>query len=247
VEQIMGMPISVHVRGPGVATAMVERLVGDLFDQVRRADALFSTWRADSEISRIQRGDLDLADADPLVREVAHLCDLARDRTDGWFDADLPDGSGARRFDPTGLVKGWAVERAGRGLVTLRDHDVLINAGGDIVVACDRVDTPAWEIGVEDPADRTRLLARVPLRSGAVATSGTAARGAHIVDPQTGRAVAQFRSVTVIGPSLLWADVYATAAFARGADAPDWLRTLRDHVALVVDRDGTTTTVTGRG
>jgi thiamine biosynthesis lipoprotein len=135
-------------------------------------------------------------------------------------------------------VKGWAVEQAFANLcerlAELGAHDALINAGGDIAVHCARTDTPDWRIAIEDPRDRSRTLKVIPLRHGAVATSGTAARGAHIVDPATGEAADGPLSATVIGPSLLWADVYATAAFVAGPAAGAWLRNQPDYRALVV-------------
>ena len=254
VEQVMGMPVSVHVRGPLArgddADAAVARGVADL----HRTDEIFSTWQAGSQISRLRRGELTAADADPWVREVIALCDEARERTGGWFDALLPDRSdrsdrsdGERRFDPTGLVKGWAIERVTRALsADLPDHDVLVNAGGDLAVRCRRTDTPDWHLGVEDPADRSRLLATVPLRTGGMATSGAAARGAHILDPHSGDPVARGGSVTVVGPDLLWADVHATAAFAQGAGCEPYLARLAGHLSFVVRPDGTTATITGR-
>jgi thiamine biosynthesis lipoprotein len=217
-----------------------------VFAELRAVDALFSTWKPASQVSRLRRGELALAGCDPLVQEVAELCAVARERTDGWFDADrLPGQDGGLGFDPTGLVKGWAIERAARHLTALPDHDVLIDAGGDVLVGCRRIDTPDWVVAIEDPADRGRTAATVPLRTGAVATSGTAARGAHIVDPATGQPAHGLLSVTVIGPSLLWADVYATAAFARGPDCTTWLASLPGHLGFVVGLDGRTTTVRG--
>jgi len=249
VEQIMGMPISIHVRGPlareGAGGA--EEAVGRAMDDLRRVEAVFSTYRADSEISRMRAGTLAATEADPWVREVVALCDEARDRTGGWFDAHLPGPDGVRRFDPTGLVKGWAVERAARALAAqLPDHDALVNAGGDVALRCDRTDTPDWRLGIEDPADRTRLLATVPLRTGGMATSGTAARGAHIIAPRTGERVDRGGSVTVVGPDLTWADVHATAAFAQGDGAERYLATLAGHLSFVVRPDGTTATIEGR-
>jgi thiamine biosynthesis lipoprotein len=247
VEQIMGMPISIHLRSPDIRlpalTPVAEAAVSSAFAGLRRVDAVFSTWSADSQVSRLRRGELTLADCDPEVGEVAGLCREARDRTQGWFDAELPDADGVRRFEPTGLVKGWAVERACTALAAaLPDVDVLVNAGGDVAVATGRTDTPPWSIGIENPLDRTTVLAGVPISSGGVATSGTAARGAHILVPATGLPATELASVSVIGPSLMWADVYATAAFARGTDAVAWLRTLTHHTWLVVARDGTVTT-----
>jgi thiamine biosynthesis lipoprotein len=253
VEQIMGMPISIQLRGPGLrgdgAIAVHDRAAGAVaatFDQLRQVDAVFSTWIPDSQVSRLARGELALAACDPQVRDVVRLCAEAREVTEGWFDAGRlpgePDGGsdrGGRAFDPTGLVKGWAVQRACSVLAgTLPEHDVLINAGGDIAVSCGRADTPPWRLGIENPADRAETLARVELRSGGLATSGTAARGHHIISPATGLPATGLASVSVIGPSLMWADVYATAAFARGPGCVDWLRTLPGCTWLVVGPDG---------
>ena len=244
----MGLPVSVHVRGPGAHGSEVEAAVEGLFHALRADDALFSTWKADSEVSRIRRGELLLADADPRVRHVAALCEEAARRTSGSFDAWLPGADGVRVFDPTGLVKGWAVEEATRGLVTrlaeLGGHDVLVSAGGDVLVHCERTDTPDWRVAIEDPRDRSKTLLTVPLRRGAVATSGTAARGEHILDPATGSPPAGLLSATVIGPELTWADVYATAAFVRGAEALSWLSGLAGHAAVVVTTDGVVRTTT---
>jgi FAD:protein FMN transferase len=66
-----------------------------------------------------------------------------------------------------------------------------------------------------------------------VATSGTAHRGAHIIDEHTGRPATAVRATTVIGPSLMWADVYATAAAARGPSPMDWLEDLDGYEALL--------------
>jgi thiamine biosynthesis lipoprotein len=257
----MGMPVSFHVRGPLVraggaegaegagraGSRPVDEAIARAIADLHRTNEIFTTYRHDSQISRLQRGELTPAACDPWVREVIDLCAQARARTGGWFDADLPAADGVRRFDPTGLVKGWAVERVTRALSqALPEHDVLVNAGGDIAVRCRRSDTPDWLLGIEDPADRTRMLATVPLRVGGLATSGTAARGAHIIDPTTGHAVDRAGSVTVIGPDLMWADVYATAAFARADEAESFLARLPDHLSFVVRPDGTTATIPGR-
>jgi thiamine biosynthesis lipoprotein len=235
VEQVMGMPISVHLRGPDVRTAPgIGRVVAAVFEQLRQVDRLMSTYRADSEVIRLRRGELSLSQCHPSVREVVGLCEQARQRTDGYFDARLPGG-----FDPSGLVKGWAVERAARLLADIGACDYYLNAGGDIALGVAMPDSAAWKVGIEDPRDPTRVLAVREARCGGVATSGSAARGAHIVDPHTGRHPDDLLAVTLIGPTLLWADVYATAAFARGADALHWLSSHAPaYEALVVYRDG---------
>ncbi len=254
VEQVMGLPVSVHVRGPRARGPEVEAAVEAMFAVLHADDATFSTWKPESPVSRIRRGELRLEDAGPRVAEVAALCEQATARTGGAFSAWLPGPDGTPAFDPTGLVKGWAVEQAFTVLVDRLTtvapgeggHDALVSAGGDVMVSCARTDTPDWMVGIEDPRDRSRTLLTVPLRRGAVATSGTAARGEHIVDPATGAAPIGLLSATVIGPSLTWADIYATAAFVRGADAAAWLGTLPDGdqlAAVLVDTAGEMHTV----
>jgi thiamine biosynthesis lipoprotein len=221
VEQIMGLPVSVHVRGPTVADAATTEAAAAVFTELRVIDALFSTYREDSHISAMNRGE---PVHDPLVDTVVELCEQARERTGGYFDAHLPGG-----FDPSGLVKGWAVERAAARLGR-REH--YVSAGGDLVVR------GTWRIGVEDPAQPDRLLAIVDVTDAAVATSGGTHRGAHIINPHTGLPARGLDSATVIGPSLTWADVYATAAVARGPEAVTWLAGLPGYEALLVADDG---------
>jgi thiamine biosynthesis lipoprotein len=248
VEQVMGLPFSLHVRGPRALGRPVAEAVATLFADLRADEARFSPWQPRSQVSRIRRGELRLADADPRVTAVAELCRQAEARTDGAFSAWRPGPDGSRppgdaAFDPTGLVKGWAAQDAfDRLLARLAEvgaHDALLVAGGDVAVHCSRTDTPDWSIGVEDPRDRRRILRALTLRVGAVATSGTAARGQHIVDPATGAPAASgLLSATVIGPDLTWADVYATAAFVGGREGADRIARLPGHaVVLVADEE----------
>lgn len=238
VEQVMGRPVSVHVRG---ADPSAEAAVQRLFDDLRGADRVFSTYRDDSDLARWESGALALTDADPTLAEVLALGEEARVRTEGWFDPrHLPDPrDGHLRYDPSGLVKGWAVERA---TARLGGYDWCVNAGGDVVVH--GAGAP-WRVGIEDPADPSRLARVVSLTEGAIATSGAAHRGAHIVDPVRGRPVTDGLAATVMGPSLLWADVYATAAVARGLDALRWLDARPGYEALLIASDGRHWATTG--
>ena len=213
----MGLPVSIHLRGPDVRGPEAERAVAAAYAELVRLDELFSTYRPDSPISRQRRGEA--VDVDPLLAAVAALCGEAAERTGGAFTAWLPDADGVVRYDPTGLVKGWAVDRASVELTGLPATAWAVNAGGDVLVgrhahvAPVGEDAAAWRIGVEDPEDRSRMVAVVPLTRGAVATSGPAARGAHLYDPRVGRMVDRTGSRTVVADSLLWADVWATALF----------------------------------
>lgn len=248
VRQVMGMPISVHVRGARTAPEprQIDAAVAAVFDELRVHEARFSTYRPDSEISRLQRGDLSLRDASADVRAVERLCRAAAQRTDGFFDAWYASPGRPAVFDPTGLVKSWALSRAARHLdpVAASGFSWAVSAGGDVLIragapssAADQEGEP-WRIGIEDPFDRRRVLSTVQVSDGGVATSGLAARGAHIVDPSTGSAAREVASATVIGPSLVWADVFATALVALGRDAVRWSGTMHGTSGLLVLADG---------
>jgi len=246
VETVMGLPVSVTVRGPTARGDRAAAVVAALFAELRRADRVFSTYRADSETSLMRSGALARELASPQMAEVLGLCEQARALTGGLFDAEAPRPDGQRLLDPSGLVKGWAVERASRGLAALDGLDWLVNAGGDVLGRADS--GPAWRVAVEDPRDRTRVLGVLPVRAGAVATSGTAARGRHITDPRTGTPAADsLLSATVTGPSLTWSDVLATAAFVEGPAALTRIARLPGYAALLVLPDGRTATTAGLG
>jgi thiamine biosynthesis lipoprotein len=245
VDQIMGMPISVHLRGGDLEGATIAKGVARVFADLRRVDELFSTYRADSQITGFNRGELAVNDLDPMVRAVISLCEQARVRTDGYFDAYLALPGGGRFFDPSGLVKGWAAERASLYLRRLPAVSFYLNAGGDIIVGGAGAGEP-WRVGVEDPADPSRLVDVISVTSGAVATSGGAHRGAHIVDPHTGMPAVGVRSATVVGESLTWADVYATAAVACGPDAATRMAQIAGYEALLVCADGRLIATPGR-
>jgi thiamine biosynthesis lipoprotein len=215
VEQIMGLPVSVLARGASASSEQAARAVEAVFAELREVDARFSTYRSDSDVSRVASGELSLRDCHPVVRDIADRCDLLRRQTGGLFDATTPDGS----WDPSGLVKGWAAQRALRHLAEVVDLDWCLNAGGDVAVLSSS--GRPFVVGIQDPRDDRRVAATASLTAGGVATSGTAARGAHLYDPRTGRpASPHWLSVTVTGPELEVADVLATAAFVAG---PSWL------------------------
>lgn len=244
VDQVMGLPVSVTARGPGARGDQADQVVQAMYTDLRHADRVFSTYRADSEISLIRRRAMPLELASPRVREVVNLCEHAKAFTGGRFDAELPQPDGERLLDPSGLVKGWAVERAARALDVVAGVDWLINAGGDVLVRANY--GPAWQIAVEDPRDRTRILCVLSMRHGAVATSGTAARGRHIIDPRTGRPASDhLLSATIVGPSLMWADVLATATFVEGPSAAFRVADIDAYEALLVLPDGRLTSTPG--
>ncbi|MET8245206.1 FAD:protein FMN transferase [Streptomyces sp. NPDC005202] len=228
----MGTVFSFDVRGgePRAVQAALREAVAGL----HRVDEVFSTYRDDSQISRLMRGELTVEECDPEVAEVLALGAEVERVSDGWFSLRYQG-----QLDPTGIVKGWAAERAARRIATAGVSGVSVNGGGDVQLLGAPEPQRPWRVGVSDPL-RPGGLAAVVSAAGAeelaVATSGTAERGAHIVDPRTGRsAVTDLVAVTVVAPRLTWADCWATAAFAMGSrEGLAWLESLPDVEALLI-------------
>ncbi|MCF6376710.1 FAD:protein FMN transferase [Nocardioides KLBMP 9356] len=237
VEHVMGMPVSLALRGRHASGPEADAAWDAALAELRWVDEVFSTWRPDSQVSRLGRGEVTVDECDPAVAEVLRLGDAARASSGGAFDILLPGPDGVRRLEPSGVVKGWAVDRAVRPLLALADTDVCLSVGGDMVChVADDAGEP-WLVGIEHPLDPTRLVAQVPVRRAAVATSGTAHRGAHVVDARTGGPAEAVASVTVIGADLTSVDIDATTALALGLDGPQWLRS-RLRTGVVVWADG---------
>jgi thiamine biosynthesis lipoprotein len=229
-EPVMGTVVSFDV-------AVAARHDGSLDAAVRWlhwVDRVFSPFRPDSDVSRLADAEVTVDGCAPELAEVIEACAFVRELSGGYFTAS-PWG----RFDPSGYVKGWAVERAAGILSAAGSASHLVNGGGDVQCAGGRpgaapadpgagpASWPPWRVGIADPLKRGRLALVVEARDCGVATSGTAERGAHIANPRTGRAAAGLASVTVVGPSLALADACATAACAMGPDlARDWTRSL---------------------
>jgi thiamine biosynthesis lipoprotein len=230
VEHIMGMPVVVDVRDEHVDDDVLERM----FDSLRFADAMFSTYRDDSEISRLNRRELTLVDAHPDVREVLDRCEALRVESDGYFDMRA---AAADAIDPSGLVKGWAVDRAASILIDAGLRNFAVNIAGDMRLRGRAVPEPFWSVGIQHPLERGSIAAVVQANDLAVATSGAYERGDHVLDPHTRRPPVGVLSVTVVGPELATADAYATAVFAMGEAGVNWSSRLRGYEAMTILAD----------
>jgi thiamine biosynthesis lipoprotein len=228
VEPVMGTVVSFDLRDPVPLAALDEAIAF-----LHRADRLFSTYRDDSEVSRLGRGELRLAACDPDVVKVLELCDHYRWLSGGYFAAACNG-----RLDPSGIVKGWAVEGAGDILSAAGSRRHAVNGGGDIQLAGSPEPGRPWQVGIAHPLRPGHLATVITGCDLAVATSGVAERGHHVVDPRTGRPADALASVTVVGDRLTHVDALATAALAMGHAARDWLSELTDVAAFAVTADG---------
>ena len=222
--------------------ALDEVAVSAAVDEVERfffsVDQDFSTYKEDSQVSRIRRGELEIEDASEYVQQVWALCEFSREITMGAFDPWKAEGG----FDPSGLVKGWAAEVGAQMLVEAGTESVLINASGDIVLRGGKPDGGPWNIGIASPDDVEKYVKFFDVVDGSVATSGDYEKGAHVVDPHTGLIAIGARSATVIGPDGAICDALATALMVDGLDAQKWIgrEELAEYSFWTINRhDGT--------
>jgi len=201
--------------------------VDEAVSMLHWVDATFSVFRPDSEISRIARGEMSVTDADLKVQVVLSTCETLRHDTAQAFDHYH-----AGDLDPSGYVKGWAVEQAARILTGSGIDSFLVSAGGDIVSRGVPSDGEVWKVGIRDPRDANATLGTVNLVDNAVATSGLYERGDHIRRTRAGGMVPA--SVSIVGPDLGIADALATAVFASGVEDIGWLSTFPEYDLITV-------------
>ena len=201
---------------------------------VHEVDQLFSTYKENSVISQLRRGEIEIAQCPPEVIEVWNLCDFVKELTEGAFDPWAISGG----FDPSGLVKGWAADQCAEILLAAGANHVQVNAAGDLSLRGGFTPEQPWSIGVVNPDNRLEILQTFEIIDGAIATSGTYERGTHISDPHTGMIAIGAKSATVIGPNGAIVDALATALMVSGRDGAIWFTTpeLSEYSAWVIDR-----------
>jgi thiamine biosynthesis lipoprotein len=238
VEHMWGTAITIDVREPCALSA-----ISETYDWFRQVDDTFSTWRVDSEISRYATGELKLSDCSAELTVVLELCDELRARSRGAFDEMVGSDprvaprEGLGPIDPSGVVKGWALDRAVERLETRGCTRFAIAAGGDVRVGARPDGAEAWRVGIQHPWDRGAVGAIVEVTDAGVATSGRYERGDHVIDPRTAEPAVALMSATVVADDLALADGYATAAMVLGEEAMSWLTDEVGVAGMVVTND----------
>lgn len=202
----------------------------------RQIDETFSTYKESSEVSRLRRGDLKIQDASLPMKLVWERCMELRDLTLRAFDPWAVPGG----FDPSGYVKGWAAQESLRFFADVGITRLQINAGGDTVLRGGFNDETPWRIGIRHPDFEDQIAKTIEIFDGAVATSGTYERGAHIIDPRVMVPAVGARAATVVGPDAGTADSLATAVIVDGRDSVNWLgaEEFRNYSFWAVDKTG---------
>lgn len=233
----MGMPITVEIVDPSAS----QRDLNAVYDYFHAVDARFSTYKYDSEITFINKGMMTLAQASPDMQTVFALAEQTKQQTDGYFEI-VRDGV----IDPSGIVKGWAIENAA---VLLRERGFMnfyVDAGGDIQVSGHNTHGDLWRVGIRNPFNPSEIVKVVELSEGGVATSGTYVRGQHIYNPKAQHEpITDIVSLTVIGPNIYDADRFATAAFAMGRTGIAFIEALDGLEGYLINSTGQATLTSG--
>jgi thiamine biosynthesis lipoprotein len=202
-------------------------------------DQLFSTYLPDSQVSRLRRGEIEIKEADQPVQQVWQACLEIKEVSEGAFDPWAVPGG----FDPSGYVKGWAADQVSEQLIKQGAKHIQVNAGGDISVRGGKDANTPWKLAVAHPSIKGEISKLYSITTGAIATSGSAERGDHIIDPHSKTVAVGARSATVIGPDAGISDALATALVVSGRDGASWFakEALLEYSCWVVDRHTDTT------
>jgi thiamine biosynthesis lipoprotein len=234
---IMGMPITIEI-----VDGKSDDAREAAFAYFEAVDRRFSPYKPDSELSAINQGRLGESKYSDEMREVMALAERTRHETDGYFDVRRPDGT----IDPSGIVKGWAILIAARMISASGFRNFFVDAGGDIQVAGSNAAGEPWQVGIRSPFNEADIVKVIYPRGAGVATSGNYVRGNHIYDPhRPGHVIDGVVSVTVIGPDVLEADRFATAAFAMGEAGIGFIERVPGLDGYLIDREGIATMTSG--
>jgi FAD:protein FMN transferase len=260
---IMGMPVTVEIAD----AAADENDIAAVFDYFRYIDEKFSTYKPDSEMMRINRGEIAERDWSDDMAIIFGLAEDTKQRTNGFFDIRRPNPIAANgeqgttvMIDPSGIVKGWAIFQAAKLLESRGHKNFYIDAGGDIQTSggnigdSKNIENKPWSIGIKNPLKKHEIVKTVyaarndsagNIAGLGVATSGTYIRGEHIYNPKNGSAVNEILSLTVIGPNIYEADRFATAAFAMGMPGIHFIEQTPGLEGYMIDKHGIATMTTG--
>lgn len=227
------MPITVEVVDGYVKSSDLE----EVFDYFVYVDNKFSTYKKDSEISKINKGGIKPQDYSKDMKYIFNQAEKTKQETNGYFDIYR-----SGRCDPSGLVKGWAIKNAANILQGKGFKNYYIEAGGDIQTAGTNSHGQAWRVGIRNPFNRDEVVKVLKISGLGVATSGTYIRGEHVYDPHKSQPLeSEIVSLTVVGPNVYDADRFATAAFAMGKSGIYFIENLTGFEGYSINKNGQAT------
>lgn len=230
---LMGMPITVEIIGPKVT----KEVINNVFDYFDRVDHKYSPYKIDSDVGKINNHQLLPKQYDDELKLVLELCEKTKQETSGYFNIEHNG-----KIDPSGLVKGWAIQNAAELVKEAGFINYYIEAGGDIQVAGKNGKGETWVVGIRNPFNKAEIVKVLQVSNCGVATSGTYERGQHVYNPITGSdKITDVVSLTVIGSNVYEADRFATAAFAMGKVGINFIEGLFGFEGYQVDNAGLAT------
>jgi len=232
---LMGMTITVEIVDAQVTRKDLEKV----FSYFQFVDLRFSTYKENSEISKINTGLLSETDYSKEMQEIFLLSEKTKRETNGYFDIKNREGE----IDPSGLVKGWAIYKVAEILWQSGFKNFFIDAGGDIQTSGLNNEGKLWTVGIRNPLKpETEIIKVLELKNLGVATSGSYSRGQHVYNPHNKKEVLNdIISLTIIGPNVYEADRFATAAFAMGRAGIQFIENLSGFEGYVIDSKGMAT------
>jgi thiamine biosynthesis lipoprotein len=229
---LMGMPIIIEIIDEQANKEIFEKA----FEYLEYVNKTFSPFKADSEISKINRKEIIEQDWSEDVKEVFLLAKKTKEETEGYFD--IVDNNG--KYNPSGIVKGWAILNTAKLIKELGAKNFYVNAGGDVQFFGKNDEGKLWKTGIKNPFNQKEIVKVVYLKDGeGIATSGNYIRGDHIYNPKDRhQKIEEIVSFTVIGPDVCEADRFATAVFAMGKEGINFLNKMPKYAGYMIDKNG---------
>lgn len=232
----MGMPIIIEIIDPQAN----QEIFDIVFNYFHSVDQKFSPFKKTSELTKLNQGVLSLSKASTAMQGIFRLAKQTQLETNGYFNIKV-DG----KYNPSGIVKGWAINHAAGLLSKKGFKNYYVGAGGDIQTNGNNKKKEKWCIGIQNPFNLKEIIKKIIVSGQGVATSGTYIRGNHIYNPHRFFTPStEIVSLTVIGPNIYNADRFATAAFAMGKQGINFIEQLSGFEGYQIDNKGIATMTT---
>ena len=213
-----------------------------VFSYFESIEEKFSVFKSTSEISRINSGRIKVNEWSSKMQEIFDLAEDTKYETDGYFNIVASDG----KYNPSGIVKGWAILEASKILQSTGFNNFYLDVGGDIQAFGKNEQDQYWSAGIRNPFNQDQIVKVVYLENQGIATSGTYIRGQHIYNPyKRNKDITEIISMSILGPNIYEADRFATAAFAMGERGINFIENLDGFEGYVINKDGLATETSG--
>lgn len=227
---LMDMPVTIEIADLSDAA-----IFDEIFNYFKYIDKKFSIFKKNSEISKINNRRITINQCSNDMKIIFKLAEKTKKETSGYFDI-YHEG----KYDPSGIVKGWAIFNAAKILKKKGFKNFYVDAGGDV-----QAEGKIWRIGIKNPFNQSEIIKVVKIKNQGIATSGNYLRGDHIYNPKNNKKIKGIVSLTVIGPNVYEADRFATAVFAMGKEGIYFLERQKNLEGYMIDKEGIATFTSG--